>query len=155
MLAAAAARGIKTVDLVPAGRNHSERRQAFLEMVRGGPHELELYSAADLRVEDIPGGIEKVLILPSRAEYERRYKECCEMRPEERAQGITASTLYLQFTLSSRRFDRVLDHDDSVDSALDELLARYRWSRGRRRETGGGWGERADPLLPKEKEIEV
>lgn len=84
-----------------------------------------MYGAADLRKHDVPssGGYETVLLLPSRAEYLRRYDECCQMRPEERAHD--ASGLYRTFTRSRHIFDRVIRADLSAEQTVNAVLAPY------------------------------
>jgi hypothetical protein len=44
-----------------------------------------LFVAADLRRHDIPGNYETVVLKPSFSVYDKRYKQCCERRPEENA----------------------------------------------------------------------
>lgn len=76
-LQVASMRGLKTVDLVPTGRNYGERKAAAFRMWQDPVDGVELYGAADLRNHDVPtSGYETVLLLPSRSEYLRRYEEC-------------------------------------------------------------------------------
>lgn len=126
LLAEAARRGLLTKDFVPSGRNHDQRlgvaRNHFAQALPRGT--IELLGAADLRPEEIPRSIERVLLLPPLPVYLRRFEACCAMRPEERAQN--ASGLHAIFSNNTGSFDRVLRSDLSVSAALDTILGPYR-----------------------------
>ena len=74
------------------GDSYHERLEAFRKIDRnirkfrktdkGAP---ELFVAADFHRDDIPKTYETVVLKPSFSVYDKRYKQCCQRRPEKNA----------------------------------------------------------------------
>lgn len=125
LAAAARHRHIKTVDLATVDGDPVERRAAALRMWGEPVHGVEMYLAADLREHDVPtSGFETVLILPSQAEYVRRYESCRRARPGERFLHSPVD-FWRAFKGAVPRYDRAIRADLSVKDTVDAVLEPY------------------------------
>jgi hypothetical protein len=121
-------RGLTTYDVTEMGDSYHERLEAFRKIDRnirkfrktdkGAP---ELFVAADLHRDDIPKTYETVVLKPSFSVYDKRYKQCCQRRPEKNAHNHRQ--MYNVF--QTKNFHRLLAGDISPQAALDLILEPY------------------------------
>ena len=121
-------RGLTTYDVNEMGDSYHERLEAFRKIDRnirkfrktdkGAP---ELFVAADLHRDDIPKTYETVVLKPSFSVYDKRYKQCCQRRPEKNAHNHRQ--MYNVF--QTKNFHRLLAGDISPQAALDLILEPY------------------------------
>ena len=115
-------RGYTTYDVTEMGNSYSERLGAFRQVQVGrldeGGGAPVLFVAADLRRHDIPGNYETVVLKPSFSVYDKRYKQCCERRPEENAHNHRQIYNVFQTNI----FHRLFAGNISPQAALDLIL---------------------------------
>ena len=115
-------RGLITYDLTEMGNSYEERLKAFRKT--HPPRDMRtpaLFVAADLRRHDIPGNFETVVLKPPFSVYDKRYKQCCQRRPEENAHNHRQ--IYNVF--ETKIFHRLLAGNISPQAALDLILEPY------------------------------
>ncbi len=116
----AASRGIDALDAEELGASYETRRDELHRQLSFRTSGLVIVGAADLRLEDFPGGTQFVLLLPSREELEKRVIG----RGDERKHKWIEHAFKVRDEHAAMRdqFDLVIESDLTPDTALNQII---------------------------------
>jgi dephospho-CoA kinase len=123
-------RGIEAYDFEFLAQTRKERKKLLPLLLKKAKGEVILFGTADMRVEDFPEDVMKVLLFPPKSVYRKRfYRRNKEDREkgyyyEERGKEKYGLGVYDLFGKYLNLFDRVIRGTVSPEETLDLILSK-------------------------------
>ena len=114
------AAGVPAVDLEQAAATYDDRKALLATVLETHPDKQIVFGAADLRIDDLPDSVTRVLLLPPLSEYTTRVAKRNYDHPMKSNQD--ALDIYYRFKDKMAEFDVVYADISSAESLQKELM---------------------------------